>query len=215
MSTSSRATSHVAYLPHHCFVSPSIRGRQLPCHLPSRVRLGTDPRCQSTRFAHPRATWSFGCSQCDRVGTTICRSWSARSEQRYGLFRCRRRASTCLRSCFHNPSYGFSAGRRSRNGHAPSPAPGSIGYSHSSSSFGGTASPAQQPVWQAASALEQKSRSLPTQRRIRNGQQCFVAPRRRRWTATRCGRIQWWWRWRWIQLEQERSTGMERVYCRQ
>jgi WD repeat-containing protein 68 len=44
-------------------------------------------------------------------------------------------ASTTLRTA-------SAQGRRSRNGHAPSPAPGSMGYSHSTSSFGGTASPA-------------------------------------------------------------------------
>ncbi|CDS01407.1 related to human and petunia an11 protein [Sporisorium scitamineum] len=44
-------------------------------------------------------------------------------------------ASTTLRTA-------SAQGRRSRNGHAPSPAPGSLGYSHSTSSFGGTASPA-------------------------------------------------------------------------
>ncbi|PWY98973.1 WD40 repeat-like protein [Testicularia cyperi] len=44
-------------------------------------------------------------------------------------------ASTTLRTA-------SAQGRRSRNGHAASPAPGSIAYSHSSSSFGGTVSPA-------------------------------------------------------------------------
>ncbi|KAI3487315.1 hypothetical protein L1887_48900 [Cichorium endivia] len=117
-------------------------GRQLPGHLSPRVRLGADLGRQGTRSPILELARPLCSGQCYRMGPPsvgagvlgpskgmVCSAADDAQVLVYDL------ASTTLRTA-------SAQGRRSRNGHAPSPAPGSMGYSHSTSSFGGTASPA-------------------------------------------------------------------------